>query len=230
MSERTDFHEAAHCAVAVRCGWTVLAASVLPGQCAGGWTNILAPPSSWPEFDASLPFVLWPGAARWSLEAETLVVLAGGLAEESWRPGRVAEPLVVRAAELAEAAALLPAELRDQAEVAANDPDTEQDEERLARLMRSAHGGDVASAAAHLVLLDQQARRIVAMEERRISLLARSLSVYGVLDRDQVATVLGAALRDTARAPDGRGLGDLPLPGGAAPEREAGTGGIARPG
>lgn len=196
-------HEAGHCTVAHRLGWSVLSVTAVPGRCWGGSARIVPPASSWAEFDGALPFALWPAEARASLESEVLISLAGQAAAElfAWQPGRVAEPVTAEvaeqlAAEHAAMAAGLPAGVREWARSAVDEDDAgEDDDARVLRLMRTAHGADLASAHAHLDFMAAQVRAVVRAEQPRIALLARSLEVCGVLDAEQIAAVLNDALR-----------------------------------
>jgi len=181
--------------VAYCCGWTLLAVTAEAGACWGGAARYVPPRATWASFDPDVPFLMWPAAARWSLESDALITMAGAVASEGWRPGRVREPLAAQAAERVEAmaeqeAAAVPAELRERAAQVVSEEDAEDDETHLARLMRSAHGEDVASAAGHLAFLDAQCRRIVQAEWKRISMLARSLEISGSLTGEVVAALL----------------------------------------
>lgn len=123
-----------------------------------------------------------------------MIVFLAGMVAELMTPlaasGRVPQPAVVKSADLAASLVVPDEATREMMAADMDDPDGETDDERAARLLRSAHGDDLLSAFAHEEFLTAQARRLMAVESRRVGLVARSLEVSGSLSADALEMLL----------------------------------------
>jgi hypothetical protein len=196
--ELTAIHEASHSVVTHARGWTPGALTVEGGTRLAGcatFTRRAVPSEVIAQVDAEQPFVMWPHEARWWIESEVMIALAGDIGEELFAPrtGRRPELVTVRAAEIAETLPLATSEERRATAAMCDDSEYESDAEVVARMMRLAHGPDLVSAVMWTRYLEAQVRALLAFHERRVRRLAEVATALGTVGGEALA----AMLRDT---------------------------------
>lgn len=199
---RTALHEAGHHVVAAVYGWRLGAVTITSGTALAGCSIATPPLVAVPaNVDYAEPFIRWPSAVRRRIEGESLVYLSGDAAEMLFVPrsGRRPDPVSVQAAEAiaepdrpVDLSRLPAATAKEHADVAVvcADPAVPSDADRVARLARYAHDGDVAGAGAWIFYMETQARVLLLAHEQRVRRLADALLATGTVGAEAAARLL----------------------------------------
>jgi hypothetical protein len=145
------------------------------------------------------PFCLWPPEIKTRFEGDAIVSLAGYIGEEALIPriGRVPDPVTERALTLVEeitpdAGELPPltAAERQRLDTSFDRGSSWSDEQEIAKVVCTAHGPDLASAASWLAFCRAQCVAFVLGHGQQIRRLAMVLAEAGSLSGQAVAALL----------------------------------------
>jgi hypothetical protein len=193
---RVALHEAAHIVVGEALGGEPGGVTIEAGSHLGGCSRVTFPPApedAWTGLDVFAPFAVWPFELRQRIERQTLMLAAGGAAEEVLylpRPSRGPGPVTDRAEELAVSLPAPTGAERSGLSAAVDDVAIRPDVEKIAELARCAHGPDLPSLGTWLSHVEAQARALVLAHEDRIRRLADVLAEVRTLGSEALAAVL----------------------------------------